>query len=468
MLKRDLLFMANRNLWRRRARTILTCLGVLIGTASIVVMLSLGIGLKESMEKSMSQWGSLNIIRVHPGMQFDREGNPTGEERRLNDETVAELKAIPGVVAVSPTYTVYGEAMLGRKRGHISLVGMDVETMEQMEFTLAHGRLPSPEERFTVVAGYQVINNFWDERAMRGGGMYHQYEPQDPVDLLDQRIRLTINNQANYEKKQNFNMFVVGILDEKNMERSWEVYGSLHDIKRMLDFMLQGTNNQGDPYFGPKVGMSGGRAVSVATGTGTGTARGGRDDRRNDYNSIMVRTKDVADTKRVSAELRERGYNAWSMADGLEGIERTSRTIQAILGGIGGITLFVAALGITNTMVMSIYERTREIGIMKVIGASFGDVRALFLAEASLIGLFGGIFGLGLSYGASAVVNKISAQYMQRGMFMGGGETLNISIIPPWLALFAVVFAIFIGLGSGLYPANRAIKLSPIVAIRNE
>ncbi|MEW5921524.1 MAG: ABC transporter permease [Bacillota bacterium] len=466
MLKRDLLLMANRNLWRRRARTILTCLGVLIGTASIVVMLSLGIGLKESMEKSMAQWGSLNIIRVHPGMQFDREGNPTGQERRLNDETVAELKAIPGVVAVSPTYTVYGEAMLGRKRGHLSLVGVDLQAMEDLEFTLAHGRLPSPEERFTVVAGYQVINNFWDEKAMRRGD-YHQYEQQDPADLLDQRLSITINNQANYEKKQTFNVFVVGILDEKNMERSWEVYGSITDIKRMHDFMLQGTNYQGDTFYGPGMGRRG--TVAPATAQ-TSKSPGGRDDRRNDYNSIMVRTKDVAETKRVSAELRERGFNAWSMADGLEGIERTSRTIQAILGGIGGITLFVAALGITNTMVMSIYERTREIGIMKVIGASFTDVRALFLAEASLIGLFGGIFGLGLSFGASAIINKVSSEYMQRGMMGGavGGEAVNISIIPPWLALFAVVFAIFIGLGSGLYPANRAIKLSPIVAIRNE
>ena len=155
------------------------------------------------------------------------------------------------------------------------------------------------------------------------------------------------------------------------------------------------------------------------------------------------------------------------MADSLEGIENTSRTIQAILGGIGGITLFVAAIGITNTMVMSIYERTREIGIIKVIGASFGDVRALFLTEASLIGLMGGILGLGLSYLASGIINKLASGYMQSGM-MGGAPSANISIIPVWLAAFAVCFAIMIGLCSGLYPANRAIKLSPIVAIRNE
>ncbi len=471
MLKQDVLILANRNLWRRRARTILTCLGVLIGTASIVVMLSLGLGLRESMEKSLAQWGSLNIVRIYPGMHFDREGNPTGEARRLHDDTLAELRAIPGVVALSPTYTVYGEATLGRKRGYLTLVGIDLGAMPELEFTLAHGRLPSAEERFTVVAGYQVINNFWDERAMRRQGMYHQYEQQDPAELLDQRLRLTINNQANYERKQSFNMFVVGILDEKNMERSWEVYGSLRDIKRMRDFMLQGVNNQQEPFYGPgMVALQPRRAVEAVSAAAPARGSRGRDDRQADYDSILLRTKDVAATKRISAALREQGFNAWSMADGLEGIERTSRTIQAILGGIGGITLFVAALGITNTMIMSIYERTREIGIMKVIGASFADVRAMFLTEAALIGLFGGIFGLGLSYGASAVVNKISAQYMQHGMMMGmgSGEALPISIIPPWLALFAVVFAVLIGLVSGLYPANRAIKLSPIVAIRNE
>ncbi len=117
-------------------------------------------------------------------------------------------------------------------------------------------------------------------------------------------------------------------------------------------------------------------------------------------------------------------------------------------------------------MVMSIYERTREIGIIKVIGASFVDVRSIFLTEASLIGLIGGIAGLGLSYLASYIVNTVAAGYLQSGMM--GGAPGNISVIPVWLAAGALGFAIFIGLASGLYPANRAIKLSPIVAIRNE
>jgi len=468
MRKLDILLMANNNLWRRKARTILTCLGVVIGTASIVVMISLGIGLRVSMEQSMAQWGSLNIVRIYPGMQFDREGNPTGEERRLTDETLAELKAIEGAVAVSPVYNVYGEARLGTKQGHLSLVGIDPATMEDLEFSVSCGRLLDAGDRFTLVAGSQVIYNFWDERAARRGKMYMEAPgQQDPAELLDKRILVTIRNQADYEKKQSFNFFIVGILDDKNMDRSWELYGSINDIKRLRDFMMRGVDTSGQFKGAPirAIELSGRATRGVTSVSSSGNRL---DDRKNDYDSILLRAKDAGYAKKISSELREQGYNAWSMADSLEGIENTSRTIQAILGGIGGITLFVAALGITNTMVMSIYERTREIGIMKVIGASFADVRSLFLTEASLIGLIGGIAGIGLSYLASNIINHLASGYMQRGMIGPGAVPGNISVIPVWLAAFAVGFALLIGLASGLYPANRAIKLSPIVAIRNE
>lgn len=474
MRKQDILTMAHKNLWRRKARTILTCLGVIIGTAAIVVMLSLGIGLKISMEESMAQWGSLNIIRIHPGMTYDEEGNPHGDARRLNQETVDELKSFPGVVAVSPAYEVHGEARLGRKQGWLNLVGLDPSTFEELEFAVAHGRLPTPAERFVIVAGAQVINNFWDERAARMGGHDpHQPPPQpDPAELLDQRIALTIMNQNNPEKRRNFNLMVVGVLDDTNMEHAWQVYGSLEDVKRIRDFMLQDAGSRGGrPGFSNSAMVGGIVAMerSVYKEETVGSSRRNRaDDTRNDYDYMLLRTKDVAQTKKLSAELREQGFNAYSMADNLKEIEKVSKVIQAVLGGIGGITLFVAALGIANSMVMSIYERTREIGIIKVIGASFADVRALFLTEAALIGFIGGLLGLVLSYLASLLINTIAAGYIQQGMMPGGETAARISVIPLWLALFAVGFAVFIGLAAGFFPANRAVKLSPIVAIRNE
>ncbi|NLJ55567.1 MAG: ABC transporter permease [Firmicutes bacterium] len=468
MRKQDILAMAHKNLWRRKARTILTCLGVIIGTAAIVVMLSLGIGLKLSMEQSMAQWGSLNIIRIHPGASYDEQGEPRGDAKRLHQETVEELKNLPGVVAVSPAYEIHGEARLGRKQGWLNLVGLDLAALEELELITDHGRLPTPEERFTIVAGAQVIGNFWDERAPRGAYDPHQPPPEpDPAELLNQRVSMLVMNQHNPEKRKNFNLMVVGILEETNMEHAWQVYGSLDDVKQMRDFMHQGTKNRDQGQPGQIIHEKRVGAIS-SVGVGSTSSSRRKDDTSNDFDYLLVRVEDLAHTKLLSAELREQGFNAYSMADNLKEIERVSKIIQAVLGGIGGITLLVAALGIANSMVMSIYERTREIGIIKVIGASFADVRALFLTEAALIGFIGGLLGLVLSYLASLVINILAAGYLQQGMALGNETAAKISVIPPWLALFAVGFAMFIGLAAGFFPANRAVKLSPIVAIRNE
>ncbi len=135
-------------------------------------------------------------------------------------------------------------------------------------------------------------------------------------------------------------------------------------------------------------------------------------------------------------------------------------TIQAVLGGIGAVSLFVAAIGITNTMMMSIYERTKEIGVMKVLGCDLRNIRTLFLMEAGFIGLIGGIIGLVLSFTISAVMNKLaqaSEEYMN-----------GISYIPLWLSGLSLIFAILVGMIAGFFPARRAMKLSPLAAIRNE
>lgn len=476
MNKFDLLQLARRNLWRRKVRTILTTLGVLIGTTSIVVMLSLGIGLNENQRQSMERWGSLTIIRVQQGMVFDNEGKPLREGKTLDDDAVAELKALEGVMAVSPVYDAGGEAQYGRKRGGLQLIGIDPEAMGNLEFEAAEGRLLEPGDRNVMVVGNEVINQFRDEaflrrmeRGMMPMGPMMEQEVQDPTEMLDQRISMVVHNNSNYEKKKLFGFTVVGILEGDRNEHSYQAYAPIDEIKRMRRFMMEGSQNAGRVQSGMKtavISRNGQRVVSMAGGSAR-SSRGSTGNSYDDYSYILVRTADVGVTKTVSQAIKDAGYNSWSMADNLEGIEKSSRTIQAVLGGIGSITLLVAALGITNTMIMSIYERTREIGIMKVIGASYYDIHTMFLAEAGLIGFMGGILGLGLSYSVSAVINHLSQGFMNRGM-PPGEETIGISLIPPWLALFAVLFAVLIGVLAGLYPANRAVRLSPITAIRND
>lgn len=467
MNKLDLINLAQKNLWRRKARTILTVVGVMIGTTAIVVMLSLGIGLVESQRSSMERWGSLNTIRVNPGMSYDNEGNPLGEEKRLNDETVEEIKAIEGVAAVSPAYDAGGEAKYGRKRGHIQLIGIDPEAMADLEFESELGRLLESGDRNVMVVGRQVVNNFRDEnelrRLQRGSTRMagpRIREESDPAEILDQRVSMTIYSGGDRNKKRLFSFQVVGVLEGEYNENAYQAYAPIEDIKRMRKYMMQNGSSMGIQRE-MMIKSSGG----MVTRSQSSRSSGNNED---DYSFIIVRTNDVSATKEVSKVLKERGYNSWSMADQLEGIEKTFRTIQAILGGIGGITLLVAALGITNTMIMAIYERTREIGIMKVIGATFSDIHGMFLTEAGLIGFFGGVIGLGLSYLVSYVINGISKDFMTRGMPPGTEEAMGISLIPPWLAIFALIFAIMVGLVAGLYPANRAVRLSPINAIRND
>ena len=122
-----------------------------------------------------------------------------------------------------------------------------------------------------------------------------------------------------------------------------------------------------------------------------------------------------------------------------------------------------------NTMMMSIFERTKEIGVMKVLGCDMGDIRNMFLTESALIGLFGGLVGIALSYGISAIINGLTGGGDSDVLmgFTNGGEG-KLSLIPAWLAIFAIVFAMMVGMLSGYFPSVRAMKLSPLAAIRNE
>ncbi len=141
-----------------------------------------------------------------------------------------------------------------------------------------------------------------------------------------------------------------------------------------------------------------------------------------------------------------------------------TKKIQMFLGGLGAISLLVAALGIANTMIMSIYERTREIGIMKVLGCVIRNIRTMFLIEAGAIGFIGGSLGIALSYLISHIINGVTAGSMGTGAGTGSG----ISVIPLWLSLGALAFSTLVGLLSGLHPANRAMKINALAAIKQE
>jgi ABC-type antimicrobial peptide transport system permease subunit len=190
------------------------------------------------------------------------------------------------------------------------------------------------------------------------------------------------------------------------------------------------------------------------------------------YDTVSVLAKDVDSVEGVVKDLLDMGVQCYSTMDSLNAIRKQIQTMQAFLGFIGAISLMVAALSIANTMMMSIYERTREIGVMKVLGCKLGNIRMMFLSEAAYIGIFGGALGLGASYLLSYALNNVEwLKQLASSVMQSGGifsdETATVSIIPSALALGTWLFVVLVSIGSGFYPAQRATRLSSLAAIRS-
>ena len=432
----DLLTMSVNNLKRRKLRTVLTVLGVTIGTASIVVMVSLGIGLKEMTVEQYASYGSLTRIEVNSSYGW---GGDQDESSFLVDETVETFKRIPHVKSVSPVLSTYVNLRQGVYTSGTRLMGVSSETLKEIE--LSQGTLPSGDTNtMELVVGNMVARDFYNSKTGRG---YWDTGEMPDVDLYNSPFFITFQNTGNNNGKQKKYVFPVsgmvkGEPDEYN-EYSYGLFTDIEQLKAQLKRVYRKTTIPGQP-----------------------TNKKGKPYNYFIYDTVYVYVDEMDNVLDVQKSITDMGYQAYSSMQWLEQAQEQTDMIQAVLGGIGAVSMFVAAISIANTMMMSIYERTKEIGVLKVLGCSLGSIRNMFLIEAGFIGFIGGGVGLGLSYGVSYLVNR----------FLGGAlmgmENGDISRIPPWLSGVAVVFAIIIGMLAGLFPAIRAMKQSPLAAIRNE
>jgi len=182
------------------------------------------------------------------------------------------------------------------------------------------------------------------------------------------------------------------------------------------------------------------------------------------YPAIYVRTHSIYDVELLVEIIEAMGYGTFTIVDQLSEIKKGLLIIDAALGAVGTVALFVAALGIINTMVMSVLERYKEIGIMKAIGATDFEVKLLFFFESCVIGAVGGIFGIILGWIVTRIANVIANYFVVNQ----GGTAMNWFYIPWWLILGGILFAMVVSLLAGLYPASRAAKVDPVRALRYE
>jgi ABC-type antimicrobial peptide transport system permease subunit len=231
-------------------------------------------------------------------------------------------------------------------------------------------------------------------------------------------------------------------------------------------------------------GISGGGGGGIAMGGVYYGPGGGRDGTTtvNGYDTVYVKVDDVKNVADVETAIKQIGYQIYSMSEIRNQLQGQVAQTQLMLGGLAAVSLFVAALNIMNTMTMAITERTREIGVMKVLGCRLKDIRRMFLIESGFIGFLGGAVGCGVSALISLLLNNITRIMLFLGIhgdfdilgFFGlsGLATqmpdMNLSVIPPWLIILALAFAAGVGFVSGISPANHAMRISSLEAIRHE
>lgn len=440
----DLLSMGFKNLWRRKSRTFLTIFGVLVGSVSVVLMISIALGAEKSQMKMIQEFGNVRVISVSLGGGRDITEAPDSKRKsknkslKLNEEGLAEIAKIEHIEEIMP---IYQEGVLfksGRKQNHAYITAVDFRKIEKFGLKLEKGRLPEPGEKAILGGeefkyGFYDPNNFndmnWGENAEDFYGKTYKTYYRDERD-----------EKGNKKKHQNFE--VVGIVKAQT-EHS---YSTFMDIETFKELKENDIRKYGDYKAFRK------------------------DPDRYNYNQIKVLVDDMNNVLDVSEEIKALGFQAYNEMEWVNQMKKQSSMMTMVLGGIGAVALFVAAIGIANTMVMSIYERTREIGVMKVLGCEVYDILKLFLLEAAIIGFIGGVIGLGLSYFGSDMINKAAMGGGGEGLEMaiGVGGGLEISYIPIWLALLSLAFSTMIGVVAGILPAIRATKLSALEAIKTD
>ena len=448
----DLLKLSISNLKRRKLRTVLTVLGVLIGTASVVTMLSLGIGLDELNKESIAQSGSLKAIDVSVPYTRQNDTSKKSEPLYIKDETIKSFSRLEHVEGVSPVLSTSVIVMQGPYMLREQIYGVGDDYMDEIQ--LDSGHLPKDKKKLEFVYGNFVIRDFFNQKKP-SESFYDTnklpnidyYKPMFVIFDTDSFEKANAGGENAPKPPKKYIIETAGVVkggasmdDFSNYNNySYGIYCNIDALKVMLKKIYKNRPIPDQP-----------------------TTKKGKPLKYLVYDSAKVYVDDMKNVMAVQKQITEMGYQAESQMEWIEQSKASTNMIQMVLGGIGAVSLFVASIGIANTMMMSIYERTKEIGIMKVLGCDMNRIRDMFLIESGAIGLIGGLTGVIFSFIISIVINALGVAASVSGV------EGDISRIPLWLVISAIIFAVIIGMLAGFFPSLRAMKLSPLTALRND
>jgi putative ABC transport system permease protein len=463
----DLTELAMRNLRESVLRNSLTTIGISVGVASLVAMLSLGIGLQQLASRRLMKSGLFDTVVVSSrrdlrGFGHDEEHNaPTpGESRILDESTRQEIERLPNVFEAYPDIRFITELRYEDKP-HMTMVAALPESAKSNDaFESLQGHYFS-----TDTAPEAVIQKAFAEELLGKApkaGVDETNVAQLAAPLLGKELTMRYAQREASPTPALPPLKTAGANDDFS--------GAAYSVvSRELKVKIVGVADL-DPESmrGPtraRVFLP----LKLAEGLHVMQPKDLREishavSDQPVYSSVSVRVKNPSQIRAVEDAVKKMGFNTFSILDATRSMQQFFAVLDLFLGIFGSLALAVASIGIVNTLVMAILERRREIGIMKAIGASDGDVKKLFFAEAGAMGILGGVVGVVLGWAIGQVINLGTNVYLKRQSL----PPEHFWAVPLWLVGAAILFAFIVSLLSGLYPAGRAARLDPVQALRYE
>ena len=447
------------NLRKKKLRTFLTTFGVVIGIGALVSMFSFGKGVQKNVTDSFKEMGLFNYIAVYsasnrsrieqahmdPDEQHDQIQNEqvpdSANSPVLDDDFLQEVRNIKGVETAFPEIR-FPALIKFREKEQFSIVQvMSADVCQSELMKLRAGKAYVDDAENSLIISNSLLRNMdaKDFETVLG----------EEIEVSTLAIDSALLNPAN----------VMSIMQGDKLPFSQESYS--FTIAGVAERMGMGgfIPVRSDVYMppGPAEGMKKISLTSI------------RDffqpeEKLKGYSAVTIKVASVKYIDPIKEQMEAKGLKTFALIDQLKEIKTAFLFMDMFLAAVAMIGITVASLGIINTMVMSILERYREIGIMKAIGASDKDVKKIFFFESGTIGFLGGIFGLALGWVVSMVINQVANHFLSKQ----GVPYVNYFSFPWWLCLGAVAFSILVSLAAGLYPAVRAARVDPVVALRHD
>jgi putative ABC transport system permease protein len=453
----DHLEFAFSNLWKSKLRTFLTTFGVTIGIGALVAMLSFGRGMQKNVTESFRTLELFNSITVLPGgFMADRGGRdpdergarrapsaqPSGQVQRvLDDKAVEKIAGLKGVETVFPEVRIPALVNFNGKQEFrlIQVIPAKVAGSNLVKYRA--GKAYSSDDEKSLIISTSLLRQFdiRDPQSALGKTVIISSIAFDLSILNPLDLAAALRGEKLPFSKENYELTVAGVTESMG-------FGGPSPI-------------QSDIFIPPQTAQKMKR-LPFSSIWDLFRAREGR----LGYSALNVRLSSPRFVEPVKKEIQAMGFETFALADQFQEIQRGFIILDMILLAIGMIAIVVASLGIINTMVMSILERYNEIGIMKAVGGSDGDIKKIFFFESSAIGLLGGFFGLALGWVTSGLINRIVNYFLAKQ----GVPYINYFSFPLWICIGAVAFSVSVSLVSGIYPAWRAARVDPVRALRHD